>query len=157
MIGAIATAILNGVLGKALDAFKLWTEKKITQAEMDAQVKEAVTFAVAQIEAEWAKAAADIFASAQQTVRASFKASSWFVRNAWAFVLYTQTCVLLWYQVGIPLVTWAFDLAPGTIPRTGDDLLQWAYLLVGGALGLGVIQMKRPGADFVGKVLGKGK
>lgn len=138
MIGAIAGALINGLLGKAFDAFKLWQEKKITEAEMDAMLKQAVAEAMAEIETAWAKAAAEIYASAQATIQASFSAPGWWTRNAWAFVVVSQTFVLLWYQLGLPLVATA---SGWTILRTGDGLLQWAYLLIGGALGIGAIQV----------------
>jgi hypothetical protein len=77
-----------------------------------------------------------MFAEAQETVRKSFQAQDWFTRNAWSYVIWSQTSVLLWYQIGVPF----FVLFTGSsFPKTGDLLLQWAYALVGGALfGLGM-------------------
>lgn len=136
--GAVLSSMFGGLLDTVRGILKDYQDRKISEVEADAQIKEAFASAQAAIEAAWAKAAGEIYAAAQETIRASFTAPSWFTRNAWAFVLISQTLVLLWYQVGIPMVTWAFSLAPGSIPRTGDDLLMWAYFLVAAALGIGV-------------------
>lgn len=130
----------GGLLGTVNSVIDAVAKKQMSADEAKAKVEASWAEAWAKAEAAWADAAAKMYAEAQETIRSSFNARSWVTRNAWAFVVISQTFVLLWYQVGIPVFIKIFG---GTFPRTGDDLLQWAYLLVAGALGIGVWQMTR--------------
>ena len=132
----IAGGSIMSTVSDVLDAV---ARGDMNASEAKARIAEAEAAAWAEAEKAYMQASADIFAEAQQTIRASFTAKSWAARNAWAFVVLSQTLVLLWYQIGIPVYVWAFS-AP--FPRTGDDLLQWAYALVAGALGIGVAQSR---------------
>ena len=118
-------------------------KNEMSASEAKAKTAQAWAGAWAEAEKQYAKSSEKAFGHAQETIRSSFEAQSWLARNAWAFVVISQTLVLLWYQVGLPWVVWLFDIpltGPGSIPRTGDGLLQWAYALVAGALGIGVIK-----------------
>ncbi|WP_269581985.1 hypothetical protein [Roseibium sp. Sym1] len=123
-------------MGSVKDIINAVAKGEMTAAEAEAKADAAWSQAQAQIAESLATAASDIFGEAQQTIRASFQSSDPMVRKAWAYVVWSQTTVLLWYQVGLPVYVKIFG---GSFPRTGDDLLQWAYALVGGALGIGMI------------------
>lgn len=151
-------SIVSGVLGGGgfsgliKDVVKAVADGKMSADEAMARVEEARAAAEAEMTRALAASAADIFASAQETIRASFQSDDPMVRRAWAFVVWSQTFVLLWYQIGIPVYIKVFG---GTFPRTGDDMLQWAYALVGGALGLaGIGAVKSVGANYLGKFKG---
>jgi hypothetical protein len=140
--GMIVNALAGGIANAAVEAFKLYQNKQINEAEFESRVRQSALESASKIETAWAKAAADITAETQKTVRDSFNAPSWVARNAWAFVVVSQTLVLLWYQVGVPALVY-FTATPW--PRTGDLLLQWAYALVAGALGIGWMQARSTG------------
>lgn len=137
---AILGPIISLVAGRVFDSFDLGQRLKLTREQFVEETRQHVAASSAEIEKAWAEATAKIIAETQATVRASFTSSSWVTRNAWAFVVLSQTLVLLWYQVGIPFYVHLFG---GTFPRTGDGLLQWAYALVAGALGIGALQSGR--------------
>lgn len=134
---AILSALLPIIAGRIFDSFDLGQKLSLTKEQFIEQTKQHVADASAEIEKAWAEASAKMAAEAQATVRASFNAPDWLTRNTWAFVVWSQLCVLLWYQIGIPVY---IHLYGGTFPRTGDDLLQWAYALIGGALGVRALQ-----------------
>lgn len=133
----IVTSILGGdFVGGVKSLLKDVADGKVSVAEAEAQVDVAWADAKARMTEALSESAADVFGEAQKTIQASFQSDDPMVRRAWAFVVWSQTLVLLWYQIGIPVYVKMFG---GGFPRTGDDLLQWAYALVGGALGLGLM------------------
>lgn len=146
----------GGFLDTVNNVIDAVAKKEMTATEAKASVAKSWADAWSAAEQQYAKSAADVFAKAQETIQASFKVEGWFTKNAWAFVVVSQTLVLLWYQAGLPMVVYVFDIpltGPGSIPRTGDQLLGWAYALVGGALGIGVIKGNLSG--IAGKLIGK--
>lgn len=145
--GVLRSGSFSGVLKDVVQAV---ADGKMSADEAKARIAEAQASAEAEMTKALSASAADIFASAQETIRASFESDDPMVRRAWAFVVWSQTFVLLWYQIGIPFWIKAFG---GTFPRTGDDMLQWAYALVGGALGLaGIGAVKGVGSNFLKKL-----
>lgn len=137
MVHVIWAPIISLVLGKVFDSLDLGLKLNLTKEQFIEQSKQALFQSAGEIEKAWADATKVAIAEAQATIRASFSAPDWLTRNTWAFVAWSQTLVLLWYQMGIPFYVWYFG---GTFPRTGDDLLQWAYALVGGAIGVRALQ-----------------
>lgn len=136
VIKIVASVMSGGFVGGVKSLLQDVAEGRVTVAEANAKVDVAWADAQAQMTEALSESAADVFGEAQKTIQASFQSDDPMVRRAWAFVVWSQTLVLLWYQLGIPIYVKVFG---GGFPRTGDDLLQWAYALVGGALGLGLM------------------
>jgi len=132
----VSSILVGDFVGGIKSLLKDVADGKVTVAEAEAKVDVAWVDAQARMTEALAANAADVFGEAQKTIQASFQSEDPMVRRAWAFVVWSQTLVLLWYQIGIPVYVKFFG---GGFPRTGDDLLQWAYALVGGALGLGLM------------------
>jgi len=124
---------------------------KISAEEAKAEIAKAESDAWARGQEASAKAASEMFAAAQETIQASFKSPDWFTRNAWAFVLISQTFVLLWYQLGVPWITYLKGL--DKFPTTGDPLLYWANGIVLACLG--IAQVKQNGLPKLPKLFGK--
>lgn len=154
MFAAIVASIVSGAAGKVIgevldrgvDLYKAYLNKEISKQQYEAAKEQARLEAQAEIEESWAEASTKIYVAAQETLRASFQAPGWLTRNAWAFVVVSQTLVLLWYQIGLPFYVYFVDIpliGAGAFPRTGDDLLMWAYAIVGGALGIGAWMMRK--------------
>ncbi|WP_319775508.1 3TM-type holin [Breoghania sp.] len=153
-IGPVLGIVSDVLRGDAFAGTIQSVIRAVADGEMSAdQANARIAEAQAEAEAEMTKAlaasASEIFASAQETIRASFQSDDPMVRRAWAFVVWSQTGVLLWYQIGLPFWIYFFG---GSFPRTGDDLLMWAYALVGGALGLaGLGAIKGVGVNLLKK------
>lgn len=139
MIAAIVRGLVGGALGSVEKLGLAFINKQVSQEQFEAELRQIGIKALAEADVAGAEAEAKIFESAQETVRTSMSAPSWWTRNVWAFVVTSQTIVLLWFQIGVPFLVY---FAGGTFPRTGDELLKWAYALVGAALGIGVWQMR---------------
>ena len=149
---SIVSSVLrgDGFTGVIKNVVQAVAEGKMSADEAKARIAEAQAQAEADMTKALAASASEIFGAAQETIRASFQSDDPMVRRAWAFVVWSQTFVLLWYQIGLPFWIKAFG---GTFPRTGDDMLAWAYALVGGALGLaGLGAVKSVGANFMNKL-----
>ena len=146
---SVITSVLSGggFMGTVKELIKAVERGDISAADAEARIETAWADAQARMTEALAKSSSEIFASAQETIRASFKSDDPMVRRAWAFVVWSQTSVLLWYQIGIPVYVKLFG---GSFPVTGDDLLKWAYALVGGALGVGALSgVKRSVTDIL--------
>lgn len=135
MIATIIGAVVNSALGKIADAFTRYQDRKISEAEFKAEVDKAKAEAESEIETAWAKASAEIYASAQQTVQASFTAPGWFTRNAWSACVWSLLVVLLWYALAVPILA-GWGIMFGAV---GDRLLEWCVGILGGLLGIGTI------------------
>lgn len=139
IVAAIVKGLVGGALGSIENIATAFINKQVSKEQFEAELRQIGIKALADAEVAGAEAEARIFEAAQETVRASFSAPSWWTRNVWAFVVTSQTIVLLWFQIGVPFLVY-FTGMP--FPRTGDDLLKWAYAVVIGALGVGVWQMR---------------
>ncbi|MEI2387484.1 hypothetical protein [Breoghania sp. JC706] len=148
---SVVSAVLraDGFSGAIKDVVQALADGDISADEANARIAEAQAGAEAEMTRALSASASEIFGAAQETIRASFQSDDLMVRRAWAFVVWSQTLVLLWYQIGLPFWIKAFG---GTFPRTGDDMLSWAYALVGGALGLaGLGAVKGAGSNFLNR------
>lgn len=120
--GVIAKLLTGGILDKLLDAYKLFQEGKISEAEFRSRVQ----IAAEETAAETAKATHDSLGK------------SAILQRAWASVLFLQAAVLVWYQVGAS----AFQLITGVAWPSPGISLEWAYLLVGAMIGAGPLVMR---------------
>jgi hypothetical protein len=121
--GVIAKLLTGGILDKLLDAYKLFQEGKISEAEFRSRVQ----IAAEETAAETAKATHDSLGK------------SAILQRAWASVLFLQAAVLVWYQVGAS----AFQLITGVAWPSPGISLEWAYLLVAAMIGAGPLVMRR--------------
>lgn len=143
--------IIDGLLSKGLDAFKSYNEKKISLEELRTQLMQALLATFGEIEKAHAQAIEKSFGALMGAAK-----DNPVVARAWSFVVYSQTAVLVYHQVGIPaiviLVRWLIQ--PGWNYPSSGSTVEWAYLLLGICLGAGVMGLRAgPGAgDVAGKL-----
>lgn len=137
MIGAIIAKILTGgLLDKITGLAESYVKGQVTKAEFEAQVKIETGKAGVEIEQAWLKAASEQYESFQKSVR-----SSVVLQRAYAVVMISQLAVLVFYQMGAS----AFKLATGTDWPIPQAVIEWAYLLLGIAMGGGLIVQRMQG------------
>lgn len=152
---AIVKTIAGSLFDNAASIFQKYLTKSITREEAMAQLKAAITNAIAEIEQSHADALAKTFDSFMQAV-----SKSRFMQIIWGAVALSQLFIILWHQWGIPYLTmlcWkgtvSFGNATCEYPSSGDTAY-WAYLLLAGCIGLGPVVLRAgPGAgNLVGKL-----
>jgi hypothetical protein len=136
--------IINGVLDKALEAFKAYENKQITKEQLATQLYGLMLEAVKAIEVAHAEALAKMytaFIGAMQT--------SALMQRVWAVATLSQLFVLIWHQFFIPLIVLLvreYGDPNWRYPSSGTTV-EWSYLLLAGLLGLGVMGLRAgPGA-----------
>ncbi len=138
----VGMGIINGFLGKALDAFKAYENKTISIEELRTRLHIAMLESVKAIEVSHAQALAQTYAAFMGAVQ-----QNPFMQKVWGFAVITQLFVLLWHQVGIPAI-----VALGLIQRypSSGTTVEWAYMLVGALMGLGPLVLRSgPGAGAI--------
>jgi hypothetical protein len=146
LISQFGMAFITGFLDKGLEAFKAYENKQISVEQLKDQLYGLMVGAAKDIEVAYADALAKTYASFMQAL-----VQSPILQRVWAFVTISQACMILWFQVGIPLVIvmgWVHQW-----PSSGSTA-EWAYLLVGACLGMGPMVLKAgPGAgDVAGRL-----
>jgi hypothetical protein len=142
-------SIINGMLDKALEAFKAYENKQISVEQLKDQLYGIMVQAVKEVEIAHAEAITKMYQSLMGAA-----VQSPLIARTWAFVTISQGMMLLWFQFGIP-----FIIAAGWVkswPSAGSTA-DWAYALVGGLLGLGMTLGKSSGsiADKFKSMIGK--
>lgn len=138
LFSTIGMPLINGILDKALDAFRAYENKQISVEQLKDQLLAAMTSAIRDIEVAHADALAKTYASFMDAMKTSV-----LMQRIWASVVVSQLFVLLWAQLGVPLL-FAFGLLPSWKAGTTAE---WAYLLVGACLGMGPMVLRSgPGA-----------
>lgn len=134
MLGAIVSTIAPVIVDKVMATIGKALGARTDKARIEADVKIAVTQALAETEGEWAKAAAASYghfmAAATQSRVLVF---------GWLLIVVTQLGVLLWHQIGIPLYV---HLTGQGWPSSGATA-DWGYLLLGAAIGAGPLILSR--------------
>jgi hypothetical protein len=130
ILAAIAKILTGGLLDKITGLADSYLKGQITKAEFEAKVKIEAGKAQAELEQEWVKASTAQYESFQTTLRTSD-----ILQRAYAMVMISQLFVLLWYQWGAS----AFKLVTDVVWPSPGATIEWAYLLVGGAMGLGPV------------------
>ena len=130
----IGKIISGGLTSQILEAWKLYREGKVSEAEFESRVKISGKEAEAKIEAAWAEASSKITESVQSTVRASPV-----IQRAYAIVLFLQLFVLVWYQLGVP----AYQVITGVPWPAPGASIEWAYLLIAAMIGAGPLVMRK--------------
>lgn len=138
----ITGPIINSFIKGAIDAVSAYNDKKITREELEARVRQCFLEAFAEVEKAWAESYARTF---EALMNASAKSPT--VARIWGFVVVSQTCVLLWVQLGIP--AFVYFVCDGELcwPSMGTTA-DWAYLLVAAALGAGAVMLKPKVVDW---------
>jgi hypothetical protein len=134
VIAAIVKLLTGGLVDRVLDLGQAYFKKEIDKAEFEARVKIAAQDTAAKVEASWAEASASIARATQSTLKASP-----ILQRAWASVLFLQTAVLVFYQIGAP----AYQVITGTPWPSPGISLEWAYLLVAAMIGAGPLVMRK--------------
>ncbi len=134
MIGAILQFLTGGLVDKITDLGKAYLQRQVSEAEFRAEVEKATQEAAAKIEEGWAKAATQITAEVQASIR-----QSPVLQRAYAVTLFLQLAVLVFYQVGAP----AYQVITGTAWPSPGVSLEWAYLLVAAMIGAGPLIVGR--------------
>jgi len=134
VIGAILQFLTGGLVDKITDLGKAYLQRQVSEAEFRAEVEKATQEAAAKIEEGWAKAATQITAEVQASIR-----QSPVLQRAYAVTLFLQLAVLVFYQVGAP----AYAVITGTAWPSPGVSLEWAYLLVAAMIGAGPLIVGR--------------
>jgi hypothetical protein len=138
VIGKIIVDILTGgLLDKITGLADSYLKGQVTKAEFEAQARIEAGKAGVEIEQAWLKAASEQYESFQKSVR-----SSVVLQRAYAVVMISQLAVLVFYQIGAS----AFKLATGTDWPIPQAVIEWAYLLLGIAMGGGLIVQRMQGS-----------
>lgn len=136
MLGFLASILTGPLVGRIVDLVKAYQERKLSEAEIEGEVRKAVIAATAEVEAEWARASAQMYSS---FIAAA--ARSRLLAAGWLAVLVSQLLVLLWHQMGIPL----YVHITGTAFPSSGATVDWAYALVALCLGGGAVMLKGAG------------
>ena len=134
MIATILGWLTGGFADKLIGLGNAYFQKQISAAQYEAEVKKAASEAAAKVEASWADAAKGISASTNDMLKATPV-----MQRAFAIVLFLQVFVLVWYQLGAP----AYAIITGTAWPDPGVTLEYAYLLIGGMVGLGPFVFRR--------------
>jgi len=120
--------IIADALPKILDLFGRHQDGKITQAQLEAELRKTLADKAAEVDVAALDAGAQTFAAFNATLR-----QSRIVQAVWAMVMISQLFVLTWYQWVVPFGTlqswWVRYPSPGAT-------VDWAYLIVAGGIGL---------------------
>ena len=123
MIGAIIDVLSGGLFKTVENVIHDLATQKIGEAE-----------AKARIEASWADATAKAYASFGDLV-----GKSPILQRYIAAAGISQIAVLIWYQIGVPLLVY-YGLGPW--PSAGATV-DWAYAIVAGTTGVGLVERFR--------------
>lgn len=146
IFASLGGAVIDKFFGNALKAFELYNNKTISMEELKVRLQTALVGAVKEVEVAHAEALAKTYASFMGAVE-----KSKLMQVVWASVTISQLLVLLWHQVGIPaFVMLMRQTVPGwTYPGSGSTV-EWAYLLLGGCVGMAPMVLRAgPGAGNI--------
>ncbi len=126
LVSVLAPLLVN----KIGDAFIAYEKKQITLAELNARVSQALFECFSEVMKSQSDALARTFAAFGEVMK-----NSRLVRIVWATVVLSQTCVLVFQQIGVPAIVY---FGGGSWPSAGATI-DWAYLLIVGLCGLGPV------------------
>lgn len=138
--------IVESLLGKVEGVFKAYFEKQISLEELKVRLGEALLQSFVEVEKAHADALTKTYASFMDAAKQSL-----LMQAVWAAVALSQLAVLLWHQVGISALCY-FVGNKACWPSSGSTV-EWAYLLLGGCIGLGPIMLRAGPAGNVGDKL----
>lgn len=137
IFGIVKSLFLGGGFTSGItDIFKKLVDGKISKEQAEVELKKLQTTTWGEIEKQAIEKTAEIFKEAHTTLRETFNSDSWYIRMMLPFIVYSQGFVLFYYQFFVPLMT-ALGIV-SNYPSPGDTI-SWAYALLGGVIGLNVI------------------
>jgi hypothetical protein len=132
--------IIEKMFGTITDIISKWQQKQISDIEAKQAIVLALVNAVKDIEVTYAQELTKTY-----TVFMGVVERNNLVATVWAITSISQLIVLLWHQVGIPWLVYAYRMWWGVpdfkYPSSGTTV-DWAYALLGGLLGLGALALK---------------
>jgi hypothetical protein len=144
MFGGQIVDKLFGTLGGIIERFQ---QKQLSEVEAKKLILMALVSAAKEIEIVYAQELSKTYASMMTAVQ-----STPLVSYIWATVTISQLIVILWAQMGIPFMTYAYHEWWGDAtfhyPSAGATI-DWAYALLAGLVGLGAIALKNTGGTSV--------
>lgn len=156
LFSAVGGQIVDKLLGRVTGLFEGYLNKQVSMEELRAGVLKALLEVIGEVEKAQADALARTYASFADALK-----TSRLLQVMWAVVLGSQVLVLVWHQLGIPalvaVVRWSGHPA-WSYPGSGTTS-EWAYLLIGGLVGLGPMVLNAgPGAiplDRIKSLIGR--
>lgn len=135
--GIVKSLFTGGDFTKGVvSIFSKLVDGKVSKEQAEIELKQLQTKAWTDVEQTFLSKSAEIYKEAQVTFRETFKSEDPLIRWMLPFIVYSQGFVLFYYQFIVPLMT-----AVGFVsnyPSPGDTIA-WAYALLGGVIGLNVI------------------
>ena len=129
----VGMAMINSIIGGALDAFKAYESKQISIEELKDKLYGLMVAAARDVEIAHADALTKTYATFMDAAKGNRLMAS-----MWAAAVGSQIFVLFWSQFCVPLL-YAYGYLPNWKAGTSAD---WAYLLVGALLGLGPMVLR---------------
>lgn len=125
MLSFLAKLIAGPLVGKIVDLFTSFQNRKITEAEMRAEVELAVLGTFSEVSRTQAS-----------VIEAEIKGESWLQRNWRPMVAVVFAFIITFYGLITPIMVGWFGWPP---VRVGDDLLKWimdaCVICLGGYIG----------------------
>ncbi len=150
VLSGVVAAVIPLLLKTALDAFDRHERKESSREQFEAELKAAMLSALKEVEIAWVEASTKQFSAFMAAAE-----KSRIFQIGWVVTLVTQLAVLLWHQVGIP--AWAY-FHPGQSWPSSGTTVEWAYLLVGGCVGLGPLVFRSgngKATELIGRLTGR--
>ena len=132
--------IIEKIFGTIGDVISKFQQKQITEIEAKQAIQTALITAMRDVEV----AHADLIAKTYSTFMGVVEKDQ-LVATVWAIASISQLAVLLWHQIGIPMMVYGYhqwwDDPTFKYPSSGTTV-EWAYALLGGLLGLGALALR---------------
>lgn len=137
--------IIEQLFGTFGDIIARYQQKQLSEVEAKKLMVLAMVSAVKEIEVTYAQELTKTYTAFMGVVERNR-----LVATVWAIATLSQLVVLIWHQMGIPFLVYAYREwwgdAAFKYPSSGTTV-DWAYALLGGLLGLGAMALKNsPGA-----------
>ena len=150
IFASVGGAFFDKLFGNMRGAFESYLNKQISLEELRSRMVVEALKAAKDIEVSHADALAKTYASFMDAMK-----TSPLMQRMWAWTVGTQLFVLVWSQFFVPLLFAMGILTSWKAGTTGE----WAYLLLGGCLGMGPLVLRAgPGAlamDKLKSMIGK--
>lgn len=138
ILSSLGGAFINKFFDNALQAFTAYQNKQISMEELKTQLLQSLISAARDIEVSHSETLAKTYATFMGAMEKSL-----LMKIMWACTVGTQLFVLVWHQLAIPFIAFAFSVR---YPSSGETV-NWAYLLLGACLGMGPLVLRNgPGA-----------
>lgn len=143
IFSAVGGNIVDSVLSKVMGTFQAYFNKQISIEELRAAVTKAMLESFTEVEKSHADALAKTYDSFMKAM-----VQSPLMQRMWALALGTQIFVLFFYQFAVPLL--CYLVSNKTCYPSAGASVEWAYLLIGGLLGMGPLVLRAgPGAGNI--------